>query len=476
MANSSSRSVQAEAASVNKQGIVLPPDDLSDATSALDDAFKNVMGRDPSIDDNTAVQDRDNKDEGEDNPDLALHSSLEPVADDLLKDDDQKSAEGEGQKSADDEEPKATDGEEQKSTEGEEQKTADDEGSDDLIDQLLDRKKDDAPAKEADPFEDIKLRSDASERTKETFAELKRRAKEREEAAKNEALAHKQALEEAKKQLEEAQGKLSKLSPEIESELKELREFRATFDLERDPEFRQKFDSRKEANDRAVFEVLKKNGLKDELIEAVKKLDDEEQVNQIARWAEKLSPRDKLFITGKLADNETVAADRQKALAEAKSRADQLLSEQRSASEKSQETFVAEVVSTLKPVLKELPFLHPKDVPSNATPKEKAEVEKHNAEAAKAQAMLLAFIEDDSPRTRSSLALAGVLAPRFRAEANSLRQELTALRKELDSIKNAGRLSRTSHSSGTAEKAAPMVDIFETGAEEAIEKAWEAMQ
>lgn len=469
MANSSSRSAQAEAASANKQGIVLPPDDLADATSALDDVFKNVMGRDPSTDDNTAVQDRDNKDEGEDNPDLAFHSSLEPVADDILKGDD------DDQKSEDDEQ-KSAEGEEQKSTGGEEQKPADDEGSDDLIDQLLGKKKDDAPAKEADPFEDIKLRSDASERTKETFAELKRRAKEREEAAKNEALTHKQALEEAKKQLEEAQGKLSKLSPELEAELKELREFRATFDVERDPEFRQKFDSRKEANDSAVFEVLKKNGLKDELIEAVKKLDYEERVNQIARWAEKLSPRDKLFITGKLADNETVEADRQKALAEAKGRAEQLLAEQRSAPGKSQETFVKEVVSTLKPVLKELPFLHPKDVPANATPKEKADIEKHNIEAAKAQTMLLAFIEDDSPRTRSSLALAGVLAPRFRAEANGLRQELATLKKELESIKNAGRLSRTSHSSGTAEKAAPKIDLFETGAEEAIEKAWEAMQ
>ena len=43
----------------NRQGIVLPPNDVEDSGSAMDDLFKEQMGRDPSALDDTPDRDRD---------------------------------------------------------------------------------------------------------------------------------------------------------------------------------------------------------------------------------------------------------------------------------------------------------------------------------------------------------------------------------------------------------------------------------
>jgi hypothetical protein len=457
-----SRSAMAEAALSNKNGIVLPPDNVEDATSAMDSLFENELGRAPNTLDNIADRDRDKItdrqiDTAEEMPEAEPPVTEEVVTSEMASNDKPETPEETIQPEAPaQEEPQP----------------------DDLLTKLLGKEdkvetKPETPTEE-DPYDKVKLRSDASEKTKNTFEELKRTAKERETKARTEA-------EQARKELLELRAKVDELSKKtvpdnIEAELRELREFRATFDAERDPEFQQKFSSRLEQNNGTIFEALKRNGLKDELVEQVKAMPYDQQVEQIARWAEKLSPRDKLLITARLADNENIESDRQSALRDIKSKADQILAEKRNAPIRNQDQFVEEAVRTLKPVLPQVPFLHPKELPANATPAIKAEIDRHNAAAAESQKMLLTFLQDDSARTRSILALAGVLAPRYQAQLKEAEGRVKALEKELSSIREAGRLSKTTRSSATADRAAPRVDVFDTNAEDAMEEAWKAMQ
>jgi hypothetical protein len=457
-----SRSAMAEAALTNKNGIVLPPDNVEDATSAMDSLFEDELGRAPTTLDNIADRDRDKLTDrqietAEEMPEAEPPVTEEVVTSEMASNDKPETPEETVQPEA--------------STQEEPQ-------PDDLLTKLLgkEEKVEEKPeaAPEEDPYDKVKLRSDASEKTKNTFEELKRTAKERETKARTEA-------EQARKELLELRAKVDELSKKtvpdnIEAELKELREFRATFDAERDPEFQQKFSSRLDQNNGTIFETLKRNGLKEELVDQVKSLPYDQQVEQIARWAEKLSPRDKLLITARLADNENIESDRQSALREIKSKADQILAEKRNAPARSQDQFVEEAVRTLKPVLPQVPFLHPKEVPANATPTVKAEIDRHNAVAAESQKMLLTFLQDGSARTRSILALAGVLAPRYQAQLKEAEGRVKALEKELSSIREAGRLSKTTRSSATAERAAPRVDLFDTNAEDAMDEAWKAMQ
>jgi hypothetical protein len=457
-----SRSAMAEAALTNKNGIVLPPDNVEDATSAMDSLFENELGRAPTTLDNIADRDRDKLTDRQIETAEEMPEQEEPVTEEVVT-----------SEMASNDKPETPEETVQPEAPAQEEPQPDD-----LLTKLLGKEEKVETAPEApteeDPYDKVKLRSDASEKTKNTFEELKRTAKDRELKARTEA-------EQARKELQELRAKVDELSKKtvpdnLEAELKELREFRATFDAERDPEFQQKFSSRLEQNNGTIFETLKRNGLKDDLVEQVKAMPYDQQVEQIARWAEKLSPRDKLLITARLADNENIESDRQSALREIKSKADQILAEKRNAPLRNQDQFVEEAVRTLKPVLPQIPFLHPKEAPANATPAIKAEIEKHNALAAESQKMLLTFLQDDSARTRSVLALAGILAPRYQAQLKEAEGRVKALEKELSSIREAGRLSKTTRSSATAERAAPRVDVFDTNAEDAMEEAWKAMQ
>lgn len=447
------RAPVAEAATANKSGIVLPPDNVDDATSALDAMFKEEMGRDPNLLDNTPDRDRQKVDE-----EVKTASEIpdeHPLDEEQPPPADEKPAE---ENPADE---TLTPPSEEKPTE-------------DVLEKLLGKQTPPAEEKpaetkpEKDPYEDHKLRADASDRTKTTFEDLKRTAREREAKAKQEAEAARKEAAELKAKLEETSKKT--VAPEVEQELKELREFRATFAAERDPEFNKKFEERRERNNSTIYETLKRNGLKDDTLKQLREMPYDQQIDQISRWAEKLQGRDKLAITGRLADNELLEADRKAALDEVKAKAAEILAKKSEAPKQEQETFVKEAVETLKPVLPQLTFLHPKEIPATATPKEKADLEKHNAGAVEAQRMLLGFLQDNSPRSRSLLALAGVLAPRYRAELVQVKAELEAARKELGSIREAGRLSKTARSSATAAGAAPKIDVYDTTAEDAMEK------
>ena len=214
--------------------------------------------------------------------------------------------------------------------------------------------------------------------------------------------------------------------------------------------------------------------MKEAVLEQLKDLPYEERVEHIARWADKLSPREKLLINSRLSDNESIELERARALKETKANASKLLSERKGpSSEEQQQAFVKEVVTTLKPVLPQVPFLHPKEVPANAAPKDKEAIEAHNAKAAEYQAQLLHFLQDQTPATKGVLALAGILAPHYRTQLQAAQAQLKAAQAELSKIKNAGKLSRLSTSS--ASKSASMAPLMEMRADEALDEMWKSM-
>jgi len=454
------RSPTSEAGVANRTGIVMPPDDVPDAGSSMDEMFLKEMGREPSRDDNTP--DRDRKVDA-DAPNSEIASEI-PDENPLEVDE------------VDDLTPAVT-----KEVVATEPRKAAEEG-DDILAELFKSGSETPPAKkdppapkadDVDPYENIKLRSDASEKTKTTVEKLKRLAKEREQTAKDETAVARKEADHLKIKLDEVSKKT--VAPEVEAELKQLREFRATYAAEQDPEFQQKFSSRLDVNNATIFEALKKNGLRDALIEQVKKLPYDEQVEQISRWADKLPARDKMLVNGRIADNENVDMDRKAALAEVKANAVKLNAERADAPKRTKEQFVAEAISTLKPLLPQLPFLTQQDIPDGASPKERADLEAHNKEAGESQSMLLGFLSNDSSRMRSILALTGVLAPRYQRQLKEATTRVETLEQELADIRKAGKFSRTARAQGASD-GGPKMDIFNTNAESAMDAEWEKMQ
>jgi hypothetical protein len=444
----------------NRTGVVTAPE-VEEAGDAMEKMFEEQFGRPPSSDDDVPVKDRKEvpeepgADDGDDEPNLEGMS---------LGSEDDAQPEGEGDAS-----PAPADGEATTPApeEGEKKQS--------LLNDLIDT---DTPAPkpeaEEDAYEAHKLAPNASAKARDTFDQLKKTAREREAAAREEASKIKEELETIRKQLAETQEKVGQPPEELKSEIEELRAFRRAYDTQNDPEFRQKFDGRREANEGVIYDVLKKGGLKDTVLDQLKALPYEQRVDHIARWAEKLSPREKLLINSRLSDNEAVELERAKALEEAKSSATAFLDSRKGPSPEDQEKqFVDGVVSTLKPVLSKVEILHPKEVPATAAPKEKEAIEQHNTLVDQKQQQLLEYIQDPTPATKGMLALAGILAPHYKNQVKSLQGEVKALQDQIAKIKKAGRFSGVSGSVSHTPRAP---DTFDMGAEEALDTAWQAMQ
>lgn len=308
-----------------------------------------------------------------------------------------------------------------------------------LVDDLF-KKDASAPAPEAkpDPFEDVKLRSDASPKTRETFDVLKKKARDEIAAAQARADQLAKDLEEAKKNSVPP----DKLPDQIESELKELREFRATFDIERDPSFKQKYDSRTQANNEAVYGTLKAHGLRDDQIELLKKMGDSERVDAIGDLLEKIPHTSRLKVQAKLAENISIEDERARELSEARSKADQILKDKKEAPSKQVESFYKEVESHAKALIANVDFLAVAEVPASTPAAERQRLEAQNKEAAKLQGLFIKVLADESPKGKAEAALGLVYAHRLKAENGSLSAKVSELQKEIDDIKKASSVGK----------------------------------
>ena len=334
------------------------------------------------------------------------------------------------------------------------------EESNSLVDALF--KKDPvAPAPDAkpDPFDDVKLRSDASPKTRETFDVLKKKA--RDEIAAAQARA-----DQLSKDLEAAQKNTippDKLPEPIEAELKELREFRATFDIERDPQFQQKYDSRKEANNEAVYGTLRAHGLRDDQIELLKKMGDSERVDAIGDLLEKIPHTSRLKVQAKLAENISLEDQRGQELSEARSKADQILKDQKEAPSRQVESFYKEVESYAKSLISSVDFLSVAEVPASTPAAERQRIEAQNKEAAKLQGLFVKVLADESPKGKAEAALGLVYAHRLKSENSSLSAKVSELQKEIDDIKKAGSVGKIGRAPASAGSKPRSVETLDAG-------------
>lgn len=323
-----------------------------------------------------------------------------------------------------------------------------------------------APASsEADPYASHKLRSDASPKTQETFENLKRTAREREQRAIQEAEKIRTEKEQVAQQFTQLQEQLKAMeqkaiTPELENELKELRAFRVQFDVEHSPEFKTKFEQRVEKNYETIYERLKFHGLPESEVAKLKSFGTDDRDRNIESYLEKLPPADRRLIEAKLVDNAEAGQQRSQALQEARQNADKILSEQQQATLKDVERRDTEVAEVVKGVLPRLPWIHTREVAPTATPAERAEAEAANAYAKEMQGYLARALTDDTPARRAEAALAVPLARHLHKLTENLQKENEGLKKELESIRKASATARTARSAATpvavVKQAAPL--------------------
>lgn len=297
-------------------------------------------------------------------------------------------------------------------------------------------------AEEEDPvikaLNAVNIRADASQKTKDTFNNLKQLSAAGIKAAKAEIARIKteqaKLIEDARKAAIEEAKKAGELPDDVKNELEELRRLRARVDVESDPKFKEQFDAKRDANLEEIYGVLAQYGLKESELKVLRGLNEAEKIENITELAAKLPPASKLKIEAKLFDNLNLSDAREKALKDAREQAQKLHAEreqQTKAQQEQQTKAVQDAVATYKANA----LFKKADIPATTPAEEKKRLEAQNAFVDKLDKLFTEVVNDANPQAKVEAAFGLVLAHKFKSDLDAANAKLAAVQKELDGIK-----------------------------------------
>lgn len=298
-------------------------------------------------------------------------------------------------------------------------------------------------------FEDIALPPKASPRSAEAFAAIKIRAAQ-ELAKRDEDLAKAKAeLEEALKTTKTA------LTPELEKEIADLRNFRARVDIEADPKFKE-FDRKADGAAEFIYSRLKANGvITDEHIGQIKKYGGPANVNMEKIFEKIADPSLKRLVENKLTEIETTAFDKEQAIKKAKEDVQGYIAERTKETEQAAVAHQSATKSQLDGMMTNMKWLAPRTVEAGAKPEEKAAAETHNAFVKELQVEIGEALKDDSAQMRATL-IAGTAQLLYLQQVHTASLQKTALlEKKLADAESFISKYKKASGSGLRESAAP---------------------
>lgn len=269
-----------------------------------------------------------------------------------------------------------------------------------------DKKEDAAPADkkvepaapEPDELDRVELPPNAKAKSGEAFSEVKRVARE-----KISLLATKTTELESKVAELTEKTKDGGLTPELKTELEELRGFRAKMDVEADPAFKS-FDIKATEVTESIYAKLIAGGASQPVIDKIKALGG---INEVS-WEpllKNLPEQIRRSIESKLVEVEDLGERKEKAIKEAKENAGKYLAERQQQTTKQKEISTQKALAYGEKLLAETDWMKPKPVPSGATPAEKTKIEDYNKFLKDASVAVSEAAKDDSPEMRAALGL-----------------------------------------------------------------------
>lgn len=309
-----------------------------------------------------------------------------------------------------------------------------------------------AQKKATEIFKDSpQLPAGASPKSSEAFASIKLKAVQ--EISKLEA-----ALEQAKKDAEGLKQQVGKLTPEQEQELKELaelRKWRASVDVDADPQFKA-FDQRVSSLHEFIYAQLRKSPVvTDATIEAIKKNGGPENINLPKLFESIKDPTLQRLVEAKVADVEQAKYEKEQAIKAAKTNLEGYLSKRTEQQQQEAAKQLASTAQILAQLTESFDWYKERQLPENATDADKAGVEEHNKFLSTLKSEMAAAVQDNTPQMRAIL-IAGYakLMHMDRAHA-TLVQERDTLKKSLEEVTNKLERIKKASVSRLAESGAP---------------------
>ncbi len=283
------------------------------------------------------------------------------------------------------------------------------------------------------------LPPNASPKSSEAFEGIKIRATQ-------EITAKETEIEKLKKDIAERDEKLKNpVPPEVEKEIKELREWRAKIDVDADPKFKE-FDKNADNIREFVYDQLRKspNVSADKLIEKIKTLGGPEMVDWTKIFESLKDPTLENIIKSKVSDIELIKFNKAESIKTAKKNIEQYITDKNAQSEKSLTARRDETKSHLDSFVQKLGFLKPVPDDPKADSAKKSQIEEHNKWVAQVNENIQTALNDDTPETRA-LMIAGVANLMYLnrihdgtvAENESLKKENATLKESIAKFKGA---------------------------------------
>lgn len=275
----------------------------------------------------------------------------------------------------------------------------------------------------------------------------------------------------------ELEAKAPALLPDIAKELEDHRNFRRLFDTENDPEFKKQFDEKLTSIDNDLFELLRRNGLSEDLEKQMRQLGID-KINP--SWLEKtilerLPIIDRNRVSRRLAERADLVDSRAKEIEKFTSQRGEYLQQEQAKQTQAFEAEQAQIQEHLATLVKDTPWAQYKEVPAKATAEERKQIEAHNQQVKELEENFQQALYPRTPQARAEVAAAASASVRLARAVNFLEAELkevTAARdaalKEVEKIKTASRLPATKVPA--RKSASESIDTSKLSDEDAVER------
>jgi hypothetical protein len=298
-----------------------------------------------------------------------------------------------------------------------------------------------AALKQADDYfkDSPQLPANASPKSSEAFSSIKIRAAQEisKRTAENEAL---------RKQVQELEEKTKNpLTPEVENELKELRNFRAKIDIEADPKWNEFNVQVKNAQEFIYAQLKKSPVVTDAVIKEIQKYGGPENVNLDKLFEAAKDPMMQRLVESKIAEIETAKFNKEQAIRSAKENVQQYVAERETQWKKAASAHTDSTLQVLQPLVKSLPWFTEKSVEAGADESAKKSVEEHNAFIKETREQLQEAIRDDSPQMRATLLIGMIQLFNLQRVHEATSAKLQAAEKALaEATEKLGRFNKAS--------------------------------
>lgn len=263
-----------------------------------------------------------------------------------------------------------------------------------------------------------------------------------------------------KKQAEEAE-LLRQRVAEMESrqqefktpdDYEELKKFRAIFDIKNDPEFQSKYNQPIQSAKENIYNILRKNGASEAVIESIEKAGGPDSVDQ-SWWKnnaiDKLPLTDAERLKRNLVDVVDLKEKQDQEIANAAENAEQILAQREQEKGQWYQQEVQQIDKHIDDLTKELPWARYAEVPKDANPEKLEQIQRHNAQVKSLQEKFESALWPTNAQERANVAAAAVfshvLTEQLRIEQDAKARymaELKALREENTKLKGAGKIPR----------------------------------